>query len=145
MTPWYYYLEYGDRRILEENYPMMKGYVSHLESVSDNGVLKNYAHMGEWGQLHEETPTPLVATCAFFLITNTMIRIAEILERREDAESYEGLAERIRSGFYQDGECFGKKAAYTETAVRPASAASCFPASYGRRRGGKRWTDCFRP
>ena len=109
MTPWYYYLEYGDRRILEENYPMMKGYVSHLENVSDNGVLKDYAHMGEWGQLHEETPTTLVATCAFFLITNTMIRIAEILERREDAEGYEGLAERIRSGFYQDGECFRKE------------------------------------
>lgn len=109
MTPWYYYLEYGDRRILEDNYTMMKGYAAHLESESTDGVLKNYAHMGEWGQLNENTPTTLVATCAFFLIVNTMAHIAEILEQPEDAKRYSALAEHIRSGFYADPECFCEK------------------------------------
>lgn len=106
MTPWYYYMEYGDRRILKENYTMMKGYVSHLERESTDGVLKDYAHMGEWGQLHENTPTTLVATCAFYLIADTVARIADILEQPEDAKRYAELAERIRRGFYGDEECF---------------------------------------
>lgn len=106
MTPWYYYLEYGDRRILEENYAMMQGYVSHLERASVGGVLKGYAHMGEWGQLNENTPTTLVATCAFFLIARTLSRISGILERPEEEKRYEALAERIQNGFYEDPECF---------------------------------------
>ena len=109
MTPWYYYLEYGDRRILEENYDMMKDYVSHLESESTNGVLKGYAHMGEWGQLNESTPTTLVATCAFFLIAHTLAGIAGILGEKEDEKRYRALSERIRDGFYEDEECFSRE------------------------------------
>lgn len=106
MTPWYYYMEYGDEGILRKNFGMMRGYVDHLERQSVNGVLKGYAHMGEWGQLNEETPTTLVATCAFYLQAMTLSRIAGILEETKLQERYRNLAERIRSGFYEDGECW---------------------------------------
>lgn len=109
LTPWYYYLEYGDKRILSGNYAMMKAYTDHLERRADNGVLRGYAHMGEWGQLREDTPAVLVATCAFYLIADTMSRIGEVLDEKEDAERYSALSERIRSGFYADEACFHKE------------------------------------
>lgn len=106
MTPWYYYLEYGDESILWENFEMMKAYVEHLQRQSTNGVLKGYAHMGEWGQLHEDTPTTLVATCAFYLLTHTLSEIAGVLEKERERLHYQEMAERIREGFYQEEECW---------------------------------------
>ncbi len=106
MTPWYYFLEYGDVGMLKRNFPMMCGYLAHLEGVAQNGVLKKYAHMGEWGQLNENTPTVLVATCAFYLLTVTAGKIADILGRTEKQKQYTELAKTIRAGFYEDRECY---------------------------------------
>lgn len=41
MTPWYYYQEYGDIRMLQDNFEMMKAYVGHLYRQSIRGVLKD--------------------------------------------------------------------------------------------------------
>ncbi len=105
MTPWYYYTEYGDEAILRENYGMMKAYVEHLDGQAVDGVLKGYAHMGEWGQLNENTPTTLVATCSFYLLAHTLSKIGRVLGQEEDAQRYAAMAERIRDGFYRDNEC----------------------------------------
>ncbi len=40
IVPWYIYLHYGDRRILEENYEMMRRWVEYLESQSEGHVTK---------------------------------------------------------------------------------------------------------
>lgn len=114
MTPWYYYIEYGDEAILRENYGMMKAYVEHLDRQTVDGVLKGYAHMGEWGQLNENTPTTLVATCAFYLLSRTLADIGRVLGEKEDTQRYADMAEQIRKGFYRNSECmeyggFGKK------------------------------------
>lgn len=106
MTPWYYYMEYGDEEILRQNFTMMQAYVAHLERQSVNGVLKGYAQMGEWGQLHENTPVSLVATCAFYLQAITMAEIADVLDEQEAKGHYLEMAERIRAGFYGDRECW---------------------------------------
>ena len=106
MTPWYYYLEYGDESILQENFGMMKAYIEHLYRQSAGGVLKDYAHMGEWGQLHEETPTTLVATCAFYLLAVSLAKISGVLGKGDEQAHYQKMTERIREGFYQDRECW---------------------------------------
>lgn len=108
MTPWYYYREYGDENMLRRAFPMMQKYVDHLERQSTEGVLKGYAHMGDWGQLNENTPTTLVATCAFYLQAATAAEIAGILGDEERREHYEKLARKIRKGFYEDEECYQK-------------------------------------
>jgi alpha-L-rhamnosidase len=106
MTPWYYYLEYGDIGMLKGAYPMMCGYLEHLKKSAHNGVLKDYAHMGEWGQLNENTPVVLVATCAFYLQTVTVSEVSGILGVIEKKEQYLKLAQDIRAGFYEDKECY---------------------------------------
>ncbi|WMJ86880.1 alpha-L-rhamnosidase [Anaerocolumna sp. MB42-C2] len=106
MTPWYYYLEYGDAGMLKSAYPMMCGYLEHLKQSAHNGILKGYAHMGEWGQLNENTPVVLVATCAFYLQTVTVSKVSQILGEKEKEKKYLKLAETIRAGFYEDKECY---------------------------------------
>ena len=106
MTPWYYYVEYDDITILRENFGMMKAYVEHLYRQSENGVLRGYAHMGEWGQLDEETPATLVATCAFYLLCETLSKTAGILGKERERERYEKMAGEIREGFFRDKECW---------------------------------------
>ena len=44
--PWQCYLQYGDRRILEDNYPMMQGYLRWLASKSRDNILRPFG--GEW-------------------------------------------------------------------------------------------------
>lgn len=105
MTPWYYYREYGDDTLIREHYGMMKAYLRHLGRHAPGGVLKDYAQMGEWGQLREETPATLVATCSYYLLTCTMVSIAELLEQQEDAQAFRALSDGIRDGFYSDPEC----------------------------------------
>ena len=109
MTPWYDYMEYGEEGILRQNYTMMKAYLNHLEEQSVNGVLRGYAQMGEWGQLNEQTPAALVATCAFYLQARTLADIAGVLGQEADQARYAHLADTIREGFYADEECFQEK------------------------------------
>ena len=106
MTPWYYYREYGDVNILRQNFGLMQSYVDHLERRSVNGVLKEYAQMGEWGQLNENTPAALVATCAFYQQAVTLSGIAGILGNLQEEERYREMGKRIREGFHADAECW---------------------------------------
>lgn len=108
--------------------------MDHLERQSVNGVLKGYAHMGEWGQLNEETPTTLVATCAFYLQAVTLSRIAGILEETKLQERYRNLAERIRSGFYEDGECWRPEEESYGNGSQASFGCALFPVLCRRRR-----------
>lgn len=106
MTPWYYYLEYGDDTLLHDHYPTMQAYLEHLHRHTSGGVLKGYAYMGEWGQLRENTPVTLVATCSLYLLTVTLSKIAALLGKNQDAEDYAAWAREVQDGFYRDPECY---------------------------------------
>lgn len=106
MTPWYYYLEYGDDTLLRDHYPVMLAYLGHLRRHAEGGVLKGYAHMGEWGQLREDTPVTLVATCSLYLLSVTLSKIAGLLGKTQDAGECAAWAEQVREGFYHDEECY---------------------------------------
>lgn len=106
LTPWYDYLEYGDSAILRENFAMMRAYLGHLARHTVDGVLSGYAQMGEWGQLHEATPTTLVATCAFYLQTVTLADIAAVLGQPEVEAACRTLAARTQAAFYANAECW---------------------------------------
>lgn len=105
-TPWEYYLYYGEYSILEEAYPVMKKYILYLQQHLKGGVLEDYAQMGEWGQLKEETPTVLVATCAFFRMLMIAAQIARLLCRDSDVEFFLRLAEDVRVAFHCYPACY---------------------------------------
>jgi len=48
VIPWEVYLQYGDRRILEDNYQAMKSYLHHLDAATDENGLITDSRLGDW-------------------------------------------------------------------------------------------------
>lgn len=117
-TPWAYYQYYGDEAVLRQAFPVIERYLAYLDRQTTNGVLENYAQMGEWGEYGEHTPNVLVATCAYYRMLVIAKQICEILkdqkEQMEQKENkldkkekrYEAKAQAVREAFYHHSECY---------------------------------------
>lgn len=103
-TPWEYYCFFGDISVLKEMYPVMEKYMNYLTAYVKNGLLADYAQMGEWGELSEKTPNVLVATCSYYCMLKIMSSIAEILGK--EGEKYKKLAYETQLAFHKNKECF---------------------------------------
>jgi len=110
MLPWDMYLHYGDRRVLRDNYPMMKRYVEFLESKAVDGLLRPYGHpdygfIGDWvapdhdqgvGPWSSELSRTFFNNCFYAYICEHTGKVAGVLGEPQDAESYARKAEEIR-------------------------------------------------
>lgn len=105
-TPWEYYWYYGDIAILKKSYPVMKKYLSYLSQYTRNGVLEDYANMGEWGELNENTPKVLVATCAYYRMLDIVVKISKLLEEKQDVIHYLYLAKQVNKSFHEHPLCY---------------------------------------
>ena len=114
-TPWAYYQYYGDEAVLRQAFPVIERYLAYLDRQTTNGVLENYAQMGEWGEYGEHTPNVLVATCAYYRMLVITKQICEILKGQkkqkenkldEKAKLYEAKAQAVRDAFYHHPECY---------------------------------------
>lgn len=108
-TPWEYYSYYGEKDILEKTYPIMKRYLLYLNAYVKNGILEDYAQMGEWGEYGEKTPTVLVATASYYRMLCIVNKIASILERKQEAEEWLTLAEKVKKQFHKHPICYDEK------------------------------------
>ncbi len=101
-VPWYLYLFYGDRRILEQNYEMMSGWVDFLAGKTREGIL-HLGKFGDWCQpLHVvSSDTPIEVTSTWYLCHDAALvnRIARILGKDDDAARFLELAEDIKTAF----------------------------------------------
>lgn len=107
-TPWEYYQYYGDKTVLYDMYPVMKKYLRYLKGYVVNGVLDNYAQMGEWGQLKEDTPTVLVATCAYYRMLGIAAKTAKITGYEEDEKEYIEMADKTKKAFHKHPLCYNE-------------------------------------
>ena len=105
-TSWEYYQYYGDENILKIMYPVMVKYLRYLTGYTKNGLLENYAQMGEWGEINESTPRTLDATCAYYRMLRVMEQTAEVLGYIPDADSYREWAEQTQAAFRASPECY---------------------------------------
>ncbi len=96
---WYMWQQYGDRRILRENYDGLKKYEAFLESRAQGNVLR-YSYYGDWVAI-EPTPGALVSDFYFYYDTEILANVAKILGHASDAETYSSLAEQIKTAFNQ--------------------------------------------
>ncbi|MBN1942743.1 MAG: family 78 glycoside hydrolase catalytic domain [Phycisphaerae bacterium] len=105
MVVWYAYQYYGDRRLIEQHYPSMKRWVSHLTSTAESHLIQTgmYGdHMlpgdapGREVFISKETPSPLIWTGYYYRNVWIMAQAANVLGLSGDAKSYEQLAEDIR-------------------------------------------------
>jgi len=95
---WYMYEQYGDRRILEENYEGLKKYVEFLRTKAPDNVLR-YSYYGDWVAI-EPTPGELVSDAYYYYDVQLLAKMAGILGKAADAQSYAQLAAQIKDAFH---------------------------------------------
>lgn len=95
ICPWTIYRCYGDMRILTEHYAAMARYVEYQQQVEHEA---RYGY-GDWLNLDDDTPKPLISTAFFAYTTALMARIAEVLEKPEEAAGYRALWEQRKAAF----------------------------------------------
>jgi len=123
--PWQIWLASGDRRLLEESWPMMRDWVEYIRSKARDEVLWDTGfHFGDWvaldakeGSFFGATPNDLSATAYYAYSTDLLARTARVLGKTKEAKAYEGLHTRIVKAFQQEFVTpRGRLAARTQTA-----------------------------
>jgi hypothetical protein len=107
--PWEHYVAYGDRRVLEANYPTMKRWLAFVEEHAVNDLLEPYGDK-DWGFLGDWVPpgrdqgehrvdarsTLFFNDCYWLASVEKAARIARVLGRDDEAASYRARAAKIR-------------------------------------------------
>ena len=124
IIPYAMYQDRGDKQILEDNYEMMKRWMTYCEKKAKKSRLKNKfsrnpyknyiidtgIHYGEWleaGITMEESMkniilngVPEIATAYFAYSSRLISEIAHILGRDEDARHYADLYEKANKAYH---------------------------------------------
>lgn len=111
IIPWTIYLSYGDRRILEEQYPSMTRWVDYMRTrAGDDYIWDGDFHFGDWLAFATTrsdypgatTAKELIATAFFAYSTDLVRRTAAILGKQADAARYGEQVEKIKSAFRRE-------------------------------------------
>jgi alpha-L-rhamnosidase len=117
--PWQMYLQYGDRRVLETSFPMIKQWLAYLASeTTDDLLLDHKSHamgmqewnfLGDWltprGSLRGTVPPVQAINSVHYLYQlQTAARIAKVLGAAADAKAFDAraaaAAKAIHARFY---------------------------------------------
>ena len=111
LIPWYMYLNYDDRRVLEQHYPAVKRSIDYNRTVSPDLIRKHASgHAFDWlnGDMLEVEGYPkqgawasgeLFGTAFFAHGTALVAKMAALLGRDDEARHYGKLGEQIRAKF----------------------------------------------
>jgi alpha-L-rhamnosidase len=139
VVPWTVYQAYGDKRILEEQYPSMKAWVEYMRrAAGEKYVWSNGFSFGDWLAFATTsadypgatTDKDLIQTAYFAWSTELLARTAHTLGKKEDAAEYAGLEEKIKDAFQREFvTATGRLASNTQTAYALALAFGLLPES----------------
>ena len=137
IVPWTMYLTYGDKRILERQYPSMKGWVNYMKQrAGDDYLWTGDAHFGDWLAFATNnsdypgatTEKDLIATAYFCHSTQLLSKIATIIGQNEDALAYQKLVANIKTAFNKEFVTpNGRMVSHTQTAYALALAFDLLP------------------
>lgn len=101
ICPWTVYQVYGDKRQLAAHYPNMVRYVEFCRARSkpDLSPPDQFHCFGDWVNIGDDTPTPVIYTAYFALSTKIVAQAAEALGKTDDAAKYTALYEKVRQVF----------------------------------------------
>lgn len=113
MVPWTLYMNSGDKQQLASQYALAQAWIDEVHGyLSPDGVWDRKPHysLGQLGDWLDPTAPPddpvkamtqkeLVATAFFARSVRLFVKMAQALDRPEEAERYERLAQHIERGF----------------------------------------------
>jgi alpha-L-rhamnosidase len=137
IVPWQTYLAYGDKRILEEQYPSMKAWVEYMKNRAGEDYLWiGDTHYGDWLAFATTrsdypgatTEKDLIATAYFSYSSGLLAKIAGILGKSGDAEKYSELSGKVKNAFINEFVTpGGRLVSHTQTAYALALAFNLLP------------------
>jgi alpha-L-rhamnosidase len=120
--PWQMYLQYGDRGVLEANYPMMRKWLGYLAQESADSLLVNHTShamsievwnfLGDWltpkgsfrGTSPDPRPAQLINSAHYLYQLQLAAKIAAVLGKDSDSAAYAAqaadVAKAIQQRFY---------------------------------------------
>ncbi|MBI4890628.1 MAG: family 78 glycoside hydrolase catalytic domain [Acidobacteria bacterium] len=114
--PWQMYLQYGDKGVLETNYPMMRKWLGYLEAETRDGILVDHTthamrmqqwnFLGDWltpkGSLRGSVPpVQLINTTHYLYQLQLAGRIAKVLGKDADAAAFDQRATSVAQAIHQ--------------------------------------------
>ncbi|MDR0791744.1 MAG: glycoside hydrolase family 78 protein [Chitinophagaceae bacterium] len=111
IIPWNIYLAYGDKKILENQYPSMKAWVEYMKSKSKDNLWNTGFHFGDWLFYRPDddndgrsavTDKYLITQCFYAHSTQLLINAAQVLGKSEDVATYSQLLSQIKDAFVKE-------------------------------------------
>jgi alpha-L-rhamnosidase len=111
IVPWNMYLAYGDRRLLERQYPSMRAWVEYQRrEAGEKNLWTTGFHFGDWlayattasDYPGATTGKDLIASAFYAHSTDLLQKAAAVLGRTEDAAFYGALLPRIKAAFLRE-------------------------------------------
>ena len=104
VIPRWYWIYYGDRRLLEQHFDFARRWVDYIHQRNADTLIFREGRgeeYGDWLPAGPELESDIFATAFFAHSAECVAEMAETLDRSEDAERYRELFERIRAKFQQ--------------------------------------------
>jgi alpha-L-rhamnosidase len=111
IVPWTLYRQYGDTRILENQYTNMTRWVEYMRVSSGSSLLwNNGTHFGDWlafATTNSDYPgattdKDLIATAYFAWSTKLVSEAAAVLGKTADASYYSTLYQKIKTAYQKE-------------------------------------------
>lgn len=109
VVPWTLYQCYGDKRVLERQYPSMRRWLDFIESQSNGYLWDGGEHFGDWlaldafeGSYVGATDKTLIATAFYAYSTKLTMQAAEVLGYEKDVLELNQLLRRIERAYRRE-------------------------------------------
>jgi alpha-L-rhamnosidase len=111
IIPWNMYLAYGDKKILEAQYPSMKAWVEYMHARSKDNLWNTGDHFGDWlyyvnGDDEDGYPTATnkyyIAQCFYAHSIQLLVDAASVLGLSQDSSTYAGLLKDVKDAFLRE-------------------------------------------
>ena len=101
IIPWTAWVQYGDKRIIEQNWDAMERYLASIEAANPDWLWKNALGIryGDWLSVEGITAEDLLATAYWAYDSSRMAEMAHALGRSEDEKKYRDKFEKIKAAF----------------------------------------------
>lgn len=111
IIPWTMYLAYGDKKVIEDQYPSMKAWVTYMQNNATNDLWNKGFHFGDWLFYRPDddndgraaiTDKYLIAQAFYAYSTQLLINAATVLGKQDDVATYSAQLQRIKDAFLKE-------------------------------------------
>jgi alpha-L-rhamnosidase len=112
IMPWEFYVQYGDKDMISNNYEGMKGYIRYMLTWTDaEGIMFSQAkgkdgkplkwmNLGDWSQPDKLPPDEMVHTFYLWRCAELTAMSAKVLGKMSEYDEYLKLAEKTKQAFH---------------------------------------------